>query len=314
MNPRRAGTPPKDLAGGPAGIGEYLRYAQENIRRSRMLFKKGDLRYAVFSANEGLELFVKAHMLRYKIIDRARAAGHFPYPAAVKAMIKITEANIGKDPPNKKQLEEALDQLSVLKEAFDMVEKKKLEIPMWKSSLNIDLADDEKARVDEFWKKLGEWSKKMKRIQGRQRLPRKQGRGKLAPDEPGRFFEAVLEAYKKDVGRSKDPRPLSLPGNIKMTRSGAMDVGQIFALGEIIIYIGVIVHSAAHQQISRYPTPIDGVDSRKIYIERKADVKKLLKRIYLVARILLKQLKYGAPLIMKSMVATSTDMKRFMRA
>lgn len=87
MNPSRAGTPPKDIAGDPAGIGEYLRYAQENIRRSRMLFKKGDLRYAVFSANEGLELFVKAHMLHYKIIDRAIVAGHFPYPAVVDSMI-----------------------------------------------------------------------------------------------------------------------------------------------------------------------------------------------------------------------------------
>lgn len=180
MTSRRAAMPPSNPAGDPAEIEAYLEYAQENIERSRRLFESGDPRYAVFSANEGLELLVKAHMLRYKIIDRARAAGHFPYPAAVKAMIKTTEANIGKDPHNKKQLEEALGRLSILKEAFEMVEKKKLETPMWKSSLSIDLADDEKARIDKFWKKLDEWGTKTMQIQDRQLHPSEQVRDRLS--------------------------------------------------------------------------------------------------------------------------------------
>ena len=163
MRPRRAGMPPKGPAGDPVEIDTYLQYAQENIERSRMLLEKGDLRYAVFSANEGLELLAKAHMLRYKIIDRAIAAGHFPYHAAVKEMVKITKSNIEKNPPNKKQLEQSLDALQTLEEAFDIMKKKELEAPLWKLSLNIELADDEKKRVDKLNKKFLEWNEKMAR-------------------------------------------------------------------------------------------------------------------------------------------------------
>jgi len=119
MKANCAKTPPKGSAGGPVDVEAYLQYAQENIETSRMLLEKGNLRYAVFLANEGLELFVKAHMLRYKIIDRAITAKHFPYPAAVKEMAKITKSNIGKKPPNIKQLEQVLDPLHTLEEVFD---------------------------------------------------------------------------------------------------------------------------------------------------------------------------------------------------
>ena len=101
MKANCAGTPPKDTADDQVEIEEYLQYAQENIKTSRILFKEGYLRYAIFSANEGLELLAKAHMLRYKIIDKAITAKHFPYPAAITAMIKVTKSNIRKNRPTK---------------------------------------------------------------------------------------------------------------------------------------------------------------------------------------------------------------------
>ena len=313
MRPRRAGMPPKGPTGDPVEIDTYLQYARENIARSRMLLKKGDLRYAVFSANEGLELLVKAHMLRYKIIDRAKAAKHFPYPAAIEAMIKITKSNIEKNPPNKKQLDEALDFLSVLKEAFNMVKEKKLEVPMWKSSLNIRRTDDERARVDEFWKKVYEWSKKTAQIQGRQQHPGKQASDKLASDKQARFFEKVLKVYEEETRGCKDNLLPPLPGNKKMPYSGDLEMRQIFALAELIVFINVIVHSSVHQQISRYPTQIDGVDSRETYIDHRSDVEKLLKQIYLASDILFKQLKCGAPFITQSIAAMGISMEELMQ-
>lgn len=307
-----AGTTPKDTADDQAEIEKYLQYAQENIETSRMLFKGGHLRYAIFSANEGLELLAKAHMLRYKIIDKAITAKHFLYPAAVKTMIKVMKSNIGKNPPNKKQLEEVLDSLSILREAFKMVEGKKLEVPMWKSSLSISLTDDERARTDEFWKKLSEWGKKMTQIQNGQQYPSKQGSDKPTPDEPTKFFGAILEDYKKTKCR-KDSRSPLLSRNKKMSSAVALDAEQALALAELTLFIGMIVRSSAHQQISRYPTRIDGVDAQEIYTERKDDVEKLLGQIYLASEVLIKQLRCKAPFTTLSMVAMGADMKEFVR-
>ena len=312
MKANCAGTPPKDTADDHAEIEEYLQYAQENIKTSRILFKEGYLRYAIFSANEGLELLAKAHMLRYKLIDRPKAAKHFPYPAAIKSVIKIFESNIMKNPPNRKQLEDALVQLPILEEAFDMVEKKQLEMPMWKSSLNIGLSDDERARDDEFWKKIGEWNEKMKQMQGGRQHPSKQGSGKPTLGEQAKFFEGVLEDYTKTRYR-KDSRLLPLLESRGTSRAKALDTGRILALAELSLFVGVIVHSSAHQQISRYPTQIDGVDAREIYAERKDDVEKLLELIYLASEVLIKQLQCRSPFMTLSTDAMSVDMKEFVR-
>ena len=312
MKPKRAGGPSKDFSGDSVDVEAYLQYAQENIETSRMLLEKGNLRYAVYLANEGLELLVKAHMLRYKIIDKAITAKHFPYPAAVTEMVKITKSNIEKHPPNKKQLEDALALLSILGEAFRMVERKKLEVPMWKSSLNIGLADDERARVDEFWKKLDEWGKKTAEIQGRQQHPDKQGNDKLTLDDQARLFEWVLEIYKKEAGGYKGTTPPPLQGDKNVSYGGALDMERILALAELIVFINVIVHSSAHQQISRYPTQIGGVDSREIYTKRRDDVEKLLKQIYLASEVLIKQLQCGAPFVTLCIAAMGADIKEFM--
>ena len=313
MKANCAKTPPKDSAGGPVDVEVYLQYAQENIKTSRMLLEKGNLRYAVFLANEGLELLVKAHMLRYRIIDKAITAKHFPYPAAVREMVKITKSNIGKKPPNKKQLEQSLDPLHTLEEVFDIMKKKELEVPLWKLSLNIELADDERKWVDKLVKKIMDWNEKMARIQGGQRHTHLLSHDILTPEDQDRFFGAVLGASRGEAGRRKNPPPLPMPGNREMPYAEALVVGRTLALVELIIHIGVISRSFPHQQIARYPTLIDGVDSRELYMARKDDVKNLLGQIYALSDVLMKQLKCGAPFLMQDMVAVTTNIKEFMR-
>ena len=129
--------PTGDLGGEPKEISAYLKYAQENIKRSKALFKKGDLRYAVFSANEGLELCVKAHMLRYKIIPKAIVAGHFPYPQAVALMVKITKSSARSGMVTKEMAHQSLKMLQMIKGLFDAI--KNIRIIIWKTSLNIEL-------------------------------------------------------------------------------------------------------------------------------------------------------------------------------
>ena len=310
MKHKRAAMPPMDLAGDPAEIDVYLQYAQENIERSCMLFKRGDLRYAVFSANEGLELLLKAHMLRYKIIDKAIAAGHFPYLAVVESMKEITKSNIGKNPANKKQLEHALDLLSTLEDTFNV--EKRLQVEIWKSSINVSLPDKKRLQVEKFWKKLYDWGNEMMQMQGGRQSPGKQEVGKLTPAEQDEFFAAVLGTFKEKTGGRRGSQILLLPRNKRMYYSSALDIGRLFALVELIVHMRVAVRSFVHQQISRYPTPIDGVDSRTVYMDHKDDVKTLLKEIYATSNTMSKHLKHGGRLAMQSLVSISTDMKKFM--
>lgn len=305
------GRSPKDSASHPSEIWAWLQYAWENIERSRMLLAKGDLRYAVFSASEGLELLVKAYMLRYKLIDGAKAAGHFPYPAVVKAMKKIVVSNMGKNPPDKERRERALNSLRALEGAFTMVKEGKLAVPMRKSSLNIKLDADEKKRVDEFWEKICEWLQEMAQIQGRQPLPSSQGADKLTPAKIAKLFVVHFETNKEKTPRFKDSPQPSQMENKTMLPSSTPNMEQIYVLTELILYIHPILRSSAHQQISRYPTLISGIDSQKIYVEHRDDVEKLIENIHTMSEILLEELKCGVPFVGQSVFATSTTAKEF---
>lgn len=302
---------PKDSASQPSEIWAWLQYAWENIERSRILLAKGDLRYAVFSANEGLELLVKAYMLRYKLIDGAKAAGHFPYPAVVKAMKEIVASSMKKNPPDKERRERALDSLRALEGAFNMVKKGKLVVPMWKSSLNIKLDADEEKRVYGFWEKIYEWLQEMAQIQGRQPLPSRQGTDKPTPAKIAKLFVVHFETNKEKTPRFKDlPQPSQME-NKTLLSSSTPNMEQMYVLTELILYIHPILSSSAHQQISRYPTLIGGVDSQKIYMEHRDDVEKLIENIHTISEILLEELKCGVPFVGQSVFAISTTVKKF---
>ncbi len=312
MTPSHAGMQPESRAVAPVEIEPYLEYAQENIERSRMLFGKGDLRYAVFSANEGLELCVKAYMLHYGIISKAVAAGHFPYPAAVKKMIETTKSNIGREPPNKEQLERALDQLYNLQKAFDMMKNKDLQAQLWKSSLSIKLADNKRDEFDKFWKALSDWGEKTAQIQTGHQHSYEQTPDKCISIKQSKLIAVASNVNKNKSRKSEAYRSRSLLNNKKISGNGVLDVEQLFAQANMIIILGVLAPSYAHQQISRYPTKLDGVDSKKIYAKHKDDVKDLLAKIYFVAEKLLKHLKHGAPFLLHGTIDMSDDVKKFM--
>lgn len=296
MTSGRAGTPPKDHNVGLEEIKAYLEYARENIERSRMLFKMGDLRYALFSANEGLELCIKAHMLHYGIIDRAVAAGHFPYLAAVKKMEECTMSIIKKNPIDKKRLEEAHESLGTLKEAFKMMMEKELQVPLWKLSLGMPLFDDERGAVDKCQGKLSSWCEKISKIEGESWIHHGQDHDDSSPAGQAELCAGVLETRKDKNGWNSGSWLGSLPGGDDIDRSRIPAAKPIFPLAWLFQH-GVIAFSFAHQQISRYPTRIDGIDSRKVYMENKDGVKNLLEKIYDVTETLSNHLERGDPLL-----------------
>ena len=121
-----------------------------------------------------------------------------------------------------------------------------------------------------------------------------------------------MKTPQEQAGRRKNPPPLPMPGNRGIPYGEALVAGRIFALVELIIHMDVIARSFPHQQIARYPTLIDGVDSKALYTAHNDDVKNLLGQIYTSSDMLMRQLKCGAPFLIQDMVAVSADMTKFM--
>ena len=270
---------------GPAGVSAWteahLRYSRQNIERSRRLFDEGDLRYALFSANEGLELCAKAYMLHYNIIDEAKDAKHFPYPAVVEDMMRITELNIRRDPPHKKKLEQVLCLLSDLEKAFSEAMDKDLKTTVWKLSLNMPLRKEEIKQVDILWQKFSSWGEKMVRLQGGQKLPYAETCEKHRRNGQDACLATVIGPDEIEKARKKSSKLLDSARRKNRHQSTTVDTKQIVAIVDIIMCVYVIVRSFVHQQTSRYPTQIDGVDSEELYTKHKDDVESLLEAEYI---------------------------------
>ena len=309
MNTGCAGAPHENRTGGAAGIEPYLEYARENIERSRMLFDRGDLRYAVFSANEGLELCVKAHMLHYGIIDRAAAAGHFPYFAAVAKMREVTKSIIKASPADKKRLEQALASLGTLERAFKMMKQGEMQVALWKLSLNIPLADCDEKCLDRFPGDLSSWGKKMHQMGSGPGHAHEQGHGARQPDGHADPRPAARATHGDENGRPAGFRPAPPPGGEGVAHGRASETKPLLALMPLIVLLDIISMSFAHQQISRYPTQIDGVDSRSLYMENRGGVKGLLERIYAVSARLSSCLRHGDPLLMQYAAGMGAHLK-----
>lgn len=309
MNTRCAGAFPENRAGGAAGIDLYLEYARENIERSRILFDRGDLRYAVFSANEGLELCVKAHMLHYGIIDNAVAAGHFPYFAAVTKMREITKSIIKASPADKKRLEQALASLVTLEKAFKMMKQKEMQIALWKLSLSMPLADCDEKCLDRFPGDLSSWGKKIHQMESGPRHAREQDHGARQPDGHADPRPAVRATLGDENGRPAGFWPEPPPGGEGVAPARASVTKPLLALAPLIVLLDIISMSFAHQQISRYPTQIDGVDSRTLYMKNRDGVKGLLERIYAVSARLSSCLRNGDPLLMQYAAGMGVHLK-----
>ena len=309
MRPGRSGMPTKSRAAAPVEIGPYLEYARENIEMSRILFKKGNLRYAVFSANEGLELCVKAHMLHYGIIDKAVAAGHFPYLAAVKKMREITKSIIKASPADKKRLELALGSLDTLERAFKMMMQKEMQVALWKLSLNIPLADGDEECLEKFPGDLSRWGKKIPPMESEPGNACEQDHGDRQPDGQADHRPAVRATHGNENGRPRGFRPGLPLGGEGVALGRVSEAKPLLALTPLIVLLDIISLSFAHQQISRYPTQIDGVDSRALYMANKDGVKGLLEKIYAASEMLSSCLMHGDPLLMQYAAGMGADLE-----
>lgn len=293
--PRIVVPPAMDLLGRPADIGAYLRYARENVDRSKLLLQREDLRYALFSANEGLELCVKAYLLHYKAIDDPIDAGHFPHMAIIRS-VREKAASFGEENPGEADLvRQTAERLDEVEDLFKKLRDRRGRVALWKKSLGVDLGGGEQKLLDELGPLATEWSGQGSHAGTGSRRGAQGGESVgLLPPTWGGLRAPLLSLFHQNFEHADASSTISLLGG-EVLVAKALYIGQLIALTELFRHTTAMVNGSVHQQISRYPTQIDGVDSAEVYARHKDGVERLLGRIYGACGMLMQHLDRRSP-------------------
>lgn len=287
--------PARGLLGKPADVSVYRRYALENVGRSKFLFQRRDLRYSVFSANEGLEICVKAYLLHYKAITDPIVAGHFPHRAIIKS-VRENSALFGEANPGEVDLVlQTTVYLDELEGLFSKLRSRKVRVALWKKSLGVDLGSGDQKLLSELGPLAAEWSGQgsQARTDSRQGRPDKKPIGFLSATW-SKLRTPLLALFHQKFEQVGASPTISLHGS-KVPVAEALYIGQLVALTDLFLHTTTIVDGFVHQQISRYPTQIDGVDSAELYAQHVDGVARLLGRIYNACDMLLPHLDSRSP-------------------
>lgn len=273
--PRAVLPPVKDMIGEPAKVGAYLQYARENVDRSRLLFQRADLRYAVFSANEGLELCVKAYLLHYKAIAVLIVTGHLPHKFLIRSMRESLAQFERGGPGDTSLVLQMTSNLDKLGDLFGKLEKHKAKVALWKKSVGADLGRNDQKVLDSLRPLATEWGGQ--EPQARPGFPQEKPSGFMQARQ-GELRDTLLKMFHQKFERADGSRTIPLPG-VEGTVVEALYHGRLTAQMELFLHTTAIVNGYVHQQISRYLTQIDGVDSSEVYARHRDGAGRLLAKI-----------------------------------
>lgn len=271
----------KELLSEPANVGAYVKYARENMDRSRLLFQRGDLRYAVFSANEGLELCVKAYLLHYKAIANPIDAGHFPPLSIVRSLRKSSDLFGVANPGETDLVRQTASMLDEVEDLFRKLKSRKARVALWKKSLGVALEYGDQKPLRELGPLATEWSGQYPQAQaGPLQGVSSGGRVGFMSAEWGAIRAPLLALFHQKFALTGGTPMVSLLGSREIPAAEALYMGRLTALMEMLLHTTAIVNGSVHQQISRYPTQIDGVDSGEVYARHRGGVGRLLVKIH----------------------------------
>jgi len=275
---------------------DFIEYADENLTRSDELFRKNDLRYAVFSAHEALELCLKAYLLKYEIISKPKDAGHLAYPAILLKLSEEFKKEIRNPSTNqdKNLWLSALQHLENVKAVINDMKDFKKCICMWKTSINIPFDKNEEEILQNILKKLKQSTSTQIENIGTHVFTHK-FETKMAKPNIDPNLKQIGDIMKKHYNKSKNditsdisdlgPELYAASKDFLTGKKGglsqqvASSILKQFAILRTMNWMPMMVFSFSHQQISRYPTQIDHSTAKKLYQENKESVKTFIQKI-----------------------------------
>lgn len=280
---------------------DFMHQADADILRANKLFGEKDFGFAAYSAQQGLEKYIKAYLLRLNMFDDPQELGHLQYPQILReAAIVIDDINKSED---MKHAHEFLDAYSkfILESAnvIQMFTEDKKKILIWKTSLGMSLNTEEAAIMQGINTKFTIMVQQLS-ISFQNIILPVLVTLKLQPVSVDssveqaitRFFVDLLKMMQNpeqyttqqafDIldGLMQSLKPFFYgTGTDSLSKSATDWILRLYFLLRTVTWLDVAQYSFPHEDIGRYPTYIDGISSITIYQDRKDNLLFLIQEI-----------------------------------
>ena len=282
---------------------EFMLQGQSDIERARELFTKEDYGFAAYSAQQGFEKYLKSYFMKLNIIKNPDI-GHLPYSELLKIIVDEYNELIKyeNDDIIIQYLQTSKDYFNSLKNILDSFQKSDpKKILLWKSSLKIELNDDEQKISNGIDIELGKLQSIM--LNGLAQLfsnlqsqesetvdsDNVQGSKIMNPDDSQRLVEWMVHIIQnvqqnietdfiKEVNNFEEIISPYLYG-VKENSFSKQDtdfIMKFFKIWKTFSWLGLILLSYPHEEIGRYPTNINHENSLKLYKEKNNELLDLI--------------------------------------
>jgi len=283
---------------------DLIQYGSIDLQRSEESFKNGDYNLAAFCAQQSLEKYLKAYMVKFEIFENIQQLGHLQYPTIIEKMINWMKDGIDDaEGPYRKFLKTDIEYLEfvkkILNEINDSYEKK---IIFWKDSLGIP-HNKQEDNISE-----GIYAELMKNVSKLQKSTLEflqsdpfgiQNIDVRDLDEEQKFVIGKINSVQENMMKAAKSIDSDI-SEINMIRDDIGDIFEKFAYGSgrdsfskeetatfqkylkiwrSVEWMWVVIESYPHVVISRYPIQIDGKDPILLYEENKENLWKLIQKI-----------------------------------
>jgi len=281
---------------------DFMQTAFADIHRADKLFNEGDFGFAAYCAQQGLEKYLKAYLLKCNLIGDVQILGHLQYHQIMSEVVKELERQKKLEKSNSafyKMLDATAKFFLDLKEIFEIIKEPTKKILVWKSSLGIELNKNEQ-RID---KGLGLKLEKIKQeyLLSFQNLliPALSDINvdRLASIDPANI-QKFLSIFQKALQEVVNPTQ-SMEQNFQLldemilfakpffygsgpnslSKTDTDFISKLYLLIRTWLWIETVIESFPHEEIGRYPTDINGMNSELLYKEKKENLLRLIQKI-----------------------------------
>jgi len=297
---------------------DFMQQAETDLVSSTTAFNNEDFPNSAFYSQQAFEKYLKAYLLKFKIINDPIKANHLAYPHIFSVLIsKCEETETSINSSTKQHGIEFLKKLSKLVEKIET--NKQLKIMMWKISLEIPLTIDEENYDVELGSKIiplmdnvmkenyGElaniipsWMKKdFQKNDLSHTTPAKNKSTKINKNDEllaKRLISLVENTLKTLSSSSVDEAnknsekiydDLNILLEIGGYGAGKGSLSKKFTeytmttmiINRTFYWLDIGIQIFPHESISRYPNTVDGELTTELYEKYSSNLKKLLEKV-----------------------------------
>lgn len=278
---------------------DFMQQAELDLNIAEKLLHDEIYWLSAFCIQQGIEKYLKAFLLKYRIFDNPEKLGHIQYYEIFNEMIDTVDVSTSEDLLYEEFKNNIISVLkSVQKFIVDLTNSHQKKLLIWKDSLGIPLKDHENKIIDGLTSRMIKQADKtipmlvemMKRVgfdfSGID-LNKLDAKTKFVMER----FKAIGDSTTQLAeGKSLDFKILQNylveifakmaygTGSDSLSKNESDQFMKIIALNECINWADVVLDTYPHEEISRYPIMIEGTDSLELYRKNQEGLKKLLDR------------------------------------